>query len=189
MISMFLHELSRKLCREWGIRVEGIEYIERVKRLFGNNCPYCLCDLSTNASIVEHLDGMNRHRVGLHVPGNVLITCKRCNSEKRRDDSLKTLKLAESGWASFLSHDGTACLSGCATCNYWKTVWPDEEKRKANLAANRKKIATFRAEFIHFDSTMSRLLESLPDVLSKMYSDCQNFAEREISKMLNVLDI
>ena len=54
---------------------------------------------------------MNRYRAGLHCPGNVLVACKMCNSEKRRDDSLRVLSLATSGWESFLSHDGTRCAA------------------------------------------------------------------------------
>src|SRR5665213_4398473 len=104
---MFLHELSRKICREWGVRVDGEEYGALVRQRFGNRCPYCLLDLVGPTTIIEHLDGMNRYRVGLHVPGNVLVACRRCNSEKRRDDSRKILTLADSGWASFLSHGGS----------------------------------------------------------------------------------
>ena len=87
LISMFLHELSRKVCRSWNIKVDSEFYAAIVRDTFHNHCPYCDCDLALTTSIVEHLDGMNRYRVGLHVPGNVLIACRRCNSEKRRDDS------------------------------------------------------------------------------------------------------
>lgn len=59
---------------------------------------------------------MNRCRAGLHVAGNVLVACRRCNNEKRRDDSLAKLVLANSGWESFLSHDGGRCPSSCLTC-------------------------------------------------------------------------
>ncbi|MGC1912420.1 MAG: hypothetical protein WA660_11355, partial [Candidatus Acidiferrales bacterium] len=104
---MFLHELSRKISQEWSVRVDGEQYEQLVRSTFNNRCPYCSRDLTETLSVIEHLDGMNRLRAGLHVPGNVLVACRRCNSEKRRDDSLKVLSLAGSGWESFLSHDGT----------------------------------------------------------------------------------
>src|SRR5665213_1398932 len=107
LISMFLHELSRRISREWPIRVDGEEYEELVRSHFANRCPYCSCDLLSTISVIEHLDGMNRYRAGLHVPGNVLVACRKCNGEKRRDDSVRTLTLAGSGWESFLSHDGS----------------------------------------------------------------------------------
>src|SRR5580698_9153544 len=77
LISMFLHELSRKICRESGTRVDGEQYENLVRQRFGNACPYCLKDLTETPAIVEHLDGMNRYRIGLHIPGNVLVACKR----------------------------------------------------------------------------------------------------------------
>jgi hypothetical protein len=144
LISMFLHELSRKICREWGLRVDGEEYGELVRLRFGNCCPYCLRSLIDTVLAVEHLDGMNRYRAGLHIPGNVLVSCKKCNSEKRRDDSRKDLVLAESGWASFLSHDGSRCVMPCATCYYWSTVWEDQAERKARLTENIDRIRAFR---------------------------------------------
>ena len=98
LISMFLHELSRKISEGWPIKVEGEEYEEVVRKRFNNRCPYCSRDLANTPPVIEHLDGMSRYRAGLHVPGNVLVACKKCNSEKRRDDSLKVLSLARFGW-------------------------------------------------------------------------------------------
>ena len=100
---MFLHELSRRISRSWRVTVDSEEYGKLVRERFNNRCPYCSCDLVSTVSVIEHLDGMNRLRVGLHVPGNVLVACRRCNDEKRRDDSLLILSLAKSGWESFLS--------------------------------------------------------------------------------------
>ena len=185
LISMFLHELSRKVCRRWGMRVESDEYAAIVRRYFENRCPYCLLDLTTQASIVEHLDGMNRYRVGLHIPGNVVVACKRCNSEKRRDDSLLKLTLAESGWASFLSHNGIGCKDSCRTCAYWASVWPDEGDRMNNLAFNLERLRRFRAEFVDLETTLAPLERELPLLLTKLYSDCQAFAETEIRTMLD----
>ena len=184
MISMFLHELSRKICREWDLRVEGDKYGEMVRLRFGNLCPYCLLDLTQTTPVVEHLDGMNRYRTGLHIPGNVVVSCKRCNGEKRRDDGKKELILAESGWASFLSHDGTRCPMPCKICLYWATVWPNEAGRVKRLAFNLGRIRDFRHDFEKLEKQMSDLQAMLPDTLAKLYSDCQLFAETEIRGLL-----
>jgi hypothetical protein len=98
LVSMCLHELSRRISQGWPIKVDGEEYEELVRGRFNSGCPYCSCNLTNAESVIEHLDGMNRYRAGLHVPGNVLVACRRCNSEKRRDDSLKILSLARTGW-------------------------------------------------------------------------------------------
>ena len=188
LISMFLHNLSRKICREWGIRVDSEKYLQLVRERFGAACPYCLKNLAESPAIIEHLDGMNRYRVGLHIPGNVLIACKRCNNEKRRDDSRQHLILANCGWASFLSHDGTRCDKPCATCNYWATIWEDETERKFNLLTNRQRIEAFRKEFPNLEKVTSSLVVTLPGLLTKLYSDCQHFAESEITKLLQEFD-
>ncbi len=164
LISMFLHELSRKICREWGMRVDGADYGELVRVRFGNSCPYCLRVLDETNPAVEHLDGMpNRLRTGLHIPGNVLVSCRKCNGEKRRDDGLKVLVLADSGWASFLSHDGTRCPPSCATCRYWETVWPDGQVRVGHLAENLERIRSFRREFPKLEEVRASLASSLPE--------------------------
>src|ERR1039458_5762728 len=160
---MFLHELSRKVCREWGLRIEGEEYGELVRLRFGNCCPYCLRSLVDASPVIEHLDGMNRYRAGLHIPGNVLVSCRRCNSEKRRDDGRKTLVLADYGWASFLSHDGSRCTTPCATCRYWSAVWEDPPERSSRLSANVERIRAFRREFPKFEEVMGSLRLTLPD--------------------------
>lgn len=184
LISMFLHELSRKVCREWGMRIEGTDYGELVRARFGNCCPYCLRSLEDTIPVIEHLDGMNRYRTGLHIPGNVLVSCKKCNGEKRRDDGLKTLLLADSGWASFLSHDGGHCTSSCKTCRYWATVWPDEQERSMRLSENMERIRSFRREFPKLDEVIASLALKLPEALTKLYVDCQLFAESEINSLL-----
>lgn len=184
LVSMFLHELSRKVCREWGIRVDGADYGELVRARFGESCPYCLRSLAETVIAIEHLDGMNRYRGGLHIPGNVLVSCRKCNGEKRRDDGLKFLILADSGWASFLSHDGTRCAPSCATCQYWTTVWPDEQERSRFLSENLERIRSFRREFAKFDEVRVTLASKLPEALAKLYVDCQSFAEFEINSLL-----
>ena len=184
LISMFLHELSRKISRNWTTKVESEEYERVVRGLFSNRCPYCSRDLADAGSVIEHLDGMNRYRAGLHVPGNVLVACRKCNSEKRRDDSLKSLSLANSGWESFLSHDGTRCTASCRTCQYWESVWADEAERRVRLAENLERVRSFRHGFSEFEQVLPRLTETLPGLLTKLYSDCQTFAETEIKSLL-----
>ena len=188
LVGMFLHELSRRISQDWPIRVDGQQYERLVRERFNNRCPYCSCDL-TNTAVVEHLDGMNRYRAGLHVPGNVLVACKRCNGEKRRDDSLATLTLAESGWESFLSHDAIRCSVSCATCTYWKSVWRDENERNLRLKENLGRIRSFRREFHEFEQVLPSLAATLPALLTKLYSDCQNFAEVEIKLLLEKFDL
>jgi hypothetical protein len=184
LISMFLHELSRRVCQNWPIKVDGEEYEELVRAQFNNQCPYCSRDLVNMVPVVEHLDGMNRYRAGLHVPGNVLVACRKCNSEKRRDDSLKALSLATSGWESFLSHDGTRCDTSCLTCKYWKSIWEDETERRLRLNQNLQRIRSFRSSFSEFGQVLPSLMETLPALLTKLYSDCQTFAEMEIKSLL-----
>jgi hypothetical protein len=184
LVSMFLHELSRRISQKWPVRVDGDEYEGIVRRTFNNRCPYCSLDLADAVSVIEHLDGMNRHRVGLHVPGNVLVACRRCNNEKRRDDSLKVLSLATSGWESFLSHDGARCAPACQTCRYWRSVWEDETERKVRLSESVERIRSFRNAFPEFQQILPFLGETLPTLLTKLYSDCQSFAEAEIKSLL-----
>jgi hypothetical protein len=184
LISMFLHELSRKISQSWEIRVDSEKYGDLVRQCFGNCCPYCGRGLSATPCVIEHLDGMNRYRVGLHIPGNVLVACRTCNSEKRRDDSLKVLSLATSGWESFLSHDGGRCAPSCRTCSYWVTIWPSENERKSNLLRNSERIRSFREQFPQSQRMISLLSEALPSLLTKLYSDCQDFAEKEIGALM-----
>jgi hypothetical protein len=127
---------------------------------------------------------MNRYRAGLHVPGNVLVACRKCNGEKRRDDQAKILVLATSGWASFLSHEGSSCTSNCKTCLYWKSIWRDEAERTERLQKNLQRIMKFRSQFSEFLLAQSVLVETLPMMLTKLYSDCQLFAETEIKSLL-----
>lgn len=184
LVGMFLHEVSRKISREWPLKVDGEEYEKLVRERFNNLCPYCSRDLTNTLPVVEHLDGMNRYRAGLHVAGNVLVACRKCNGEKRRDDSLKTLSLATSGWESFLSHDGSRCAASCLTCAYWKTVWEDDVERKGRLSQNMEKIRSFRIAFPEFGHALPAVVEILPALLTKLYSDCQAFAETEIKSLL-----
>lgn len=185
LVSMFLHDLSRSISKDWSFRVDGKEYEELVRRCFGNRCPYCLVDLKETTAVIEHLDGMNRYRSGLHVPGNVLVACRKCNGEKRRDDQIKCLSLATSGWASFLSHDRSQCNVNCKTCLYWEGIWADESERKERLSENLQRIQKFRSQFGEFQAVHPALVDVLPLMLTKLYSDCQLFAETEIKSLLD----
>lgn len=184
LVSMFLHELSRRISQKWPIRADGEEYEALVRKTFNNRCPYCSRELADTISVIEHLDGMNRYRAGLHVPGNVLVACRRCNSEKRRDDSLKVLSLAISGWESFLSHEGSRCASSCLTCRYWETVWKDGAERRMRLTESLERVRCFRRGFPEFEQILPSLADTLPLLLTKLYSDCQTFAETEINSLL-----
>lgn len=188
LVSMFLHVLSRSVSQDWPIKVDGEKYENLVREHFKNRCPYCSCDLAGTTSVIEHLDGMNRYRAGLHVPGNVLVACRKCNCEKRRDDSLKELPLAASGWESFLCHDGRRCAQSCPTCGYWKSVWTDEAERKLRMAKNLQRIRAFRRTFQDFQQAHLTLTKALPDLLAKLYSDCQVFAETEIKSLLDKVE-
>ena len=184
LVSMFLHELSRRVSRDWVMKVDGENYEAAVRETFQNRCPYCLQELSAANWIIEHLDGMNRYRAGLHVPGNVLVACKLCNSEKRRDDARRMLSLASTGWESFLSHDGKRCEQPCQTCLYWRGVWRDERVKQQTMAENLNRIRVFRRRFEEFQTVVPLLIETVPVVLAKLYSDCQEFAETEIKRLL-----
>jgi hypothetical protein len=63
-------------------------------------------------------------------------------------------------------------------------VWGHEAERKLNLSQNIERIRSFRARFPRSAIVTSSLGEALPDLLTKLYSDCQSFAESEISSLL-----
>jgi hypothetical protein len=184
LVSMCLHEMSRRISQNWPIRADSEEYENLVRDRFDNRCPYCSCDLTISESVIEHLDGMNRYRAGLHVPGNVLVACRICNGEKRRDDSLRILSLAATGWESFLSHDGTRCATSCLTCRYWASIWADEAERRLRLSENLQRVRSFRNAFSEFQQILPSLMETQPALLTKLYVDCQGFAETEIKSLL-----
>lgn len=176
LVSMFLHGVSRKISASLEVNVTDARYADSVVAKFGVGCCYCRKPLEEDRASVEHPDGMNRFRAGLHIPGNVMLACKRCNNEKRRDDQLQELKLAESGWASFLSHDGTKCDVGCKTCAYWKHVWPDDVQRAENLNDARNRISEFRAEYPEAIRLTQIAQPLLHKELEKIYRECQAFA-------------
>lgn len=176
LVGMFLHEVSRKLSASLEMNVADPRYTDAVVEKFGVNCCYCGRQLENDRAAVEHLDGMNRFRAGLHVPGNVIVSCKKCNNEKRRDDQLPTLKLAKSGWESFLSHDSMSCGVGCQTCLYWKSLWPDDRQRTENLKSARARIVEFRAGYERAIQLSKVVAPSLHEELETIYRECQMFA-------------
>ncbi len=184
LVSMFLHLLSRRFCETWKLRIEESEYVETVRTHFGSACVYCRTPLTQLNVAVEHPDGMNRLRAGLHVPGNVVLSCRRCNNEKRRDDSLRVLTLANTGWESFLSHDGQSCGTRCATCTYWKSVWPNDQQRFAELQMSIGRLRKFRSSFHHFQRVLPLLQRRLPQRLAGLYEECQSFAETRIAELV-----
>src|SRR6266446_4664264 len=84
LVSMFLHDLSRKICASLKLSVTDGQYAEAVEAAFGSNCCYCYQALEKDRTSVEHLEGMNRFRLGLHIPGNVILACKRRRKASRR---------------------------------------------------------------------------------------------------------
>jgi hypothetical protein len=182
LVSMFLHDLSRRISVELQSSVTAEGYRQAVIEAFGHSCAYCERVLEDDRAAVEHLDGMNRFRAGLHIPGNVVVSCKRCNSEKRRDDSRQVLHLATSGWESFLSHDGSGCEAGCKTCLYWKTVWPNSQIRSEKLSSARIRIASFRAKFKKEMESCERAGIGLKLNLEALYRDGQEFAKQKINQ-------
>lgn len=179
LVSMFLHEVSRKITAKIGLSVAEPKYVRAVESAFGGHCCYCGRLLESDRAAVEHPDGMNRFRAGLHIPGNVIVACKKCNNEKRRDDQIPELTLAKTGWESFLSHDETKCGEHCKSCSYWKTVWTDEMKAK-NLMSARRKILEFRS---HYDESLElnrKAYDSLRQELDAIYRECQTFATNRI---------
>jgi hypothetical protein len=67
-------------------------------------------------------------------------------------------------------------------------VWENEAERKKRLSDNIEKIRSFRRGFPEFEQTLPSLSEVLPMLLTKLYSDCQTFAEAEIKSLLERID-
>ena len=180
LVSMFLHGLSRKISASMGVAVTDEGYTLAVEAAFGNRCCYCGRPLELDRSAIEHLEGMNRFRLGLHIPGNVMVSCRRCNIEKRRDDQKVHLVLANTGWESFLCHDSRRCNPSCRTCLYWQSIWPDPNVRVLNLSTARQAIHEFRANYPESLKWSSKATSSLRNVVDVLYRECQRFAEDQI---------
>ena len=189
LVSMLLHELSRKANQLSGLTVNGPRYAKLSTDFFGLHCPYCFRELVIKHVAVEHLDGMNRLRAGLHIPGNVVVSCSDCNREKRRDDQLPILTLAESGWESFLSHDSLNCKDSCKTCAYWRCLLPDKKTRKKHLAGAKKRIHEFRStpEVASALLASQRIQNSARLALESFYREGQAYAQRRITELADAV--
>lgn len=188
LVSMFLHDVSRKACAAGGMTVSDPRYTDSVVAAFGNGCLYCGTELAASlVPVVEHLNGMNRVSVGLHVPGNVAMACKACNNQKRDDD--QKLSLAENGWESFLSHDGSRCAPACRTCAYWRRFWPDESNRVQALIATRQRVLAFQEPYKQFIQWSASARGTLRVKIEVLYRDCQRFATDEIEKLVAELNL
>lgn len=188
LVSMLLHEISRRVIeRVGGPAVTDPDYTEQVESWFGSRCLYCAHSLENDRAVVEHLDGMNRFRLGLHVPGNVAVSCIWCNREKRRDDQCAKLVLADSGWESFLSHDTKRCTSDCKTCGYWAKRFPQQAERWSHLQEARRKILTFRTHFAPTIIESDRIRCLMSDSVEGLYRDCQRFATDRIAGLCEAI--
>jgi hypothetical protein len=185
LVSMFLHDVSRKLSSKLELNVASPKYSDGVVATFGLSCCYCERLLEHDRTAVEHLDGMNRFRAGLHIPGNVIVSCKKCNNEKRRDDQIRELKLAKTGWESFLCHDSTNCSAACKSCAYWKSIWPDENQRIRSLERVRNRILKFRAQHRLAIELSQKIQPALHQELERIYRECQTFATDRIKGSVN----
>jgi hypothetical protein len=56
------------------------------------------------------------------------------------------------------------------------------------LSGNLERIRSFRHEFTEFEELLPQLVDTLPAILAKLYSDCQAFAEKEIKSLLERFD-
>lgn len=185
LVGMFLHDVSRKLCGSLELSVNHPQYVASVAKTFGTNCCYCGRTLENDRAAVEHLEGMNRFRAGLHIPGNVILSCTRCNREKRRDDSNPKLTLATTGWESFLSHNSKNCTDGCPSCKYWIGVWPESNDRILNLKAALNKIKAFRKDYGAYLTVNFKARIILAAKMDALYRDCQQFATTRIEQAVD----
>ena len=185
LVSMFLHDLSRKICASLELSVTDLRYATAVEATFGSSCCYCGKPLEKDRTSVEHLEGMNRFRLGLHIPGNVILACRFCNGEKRRDDQAIRLTLAEYGWESFLSHDSTRCRTGCNSCRYWSMVWTAPTERAERMKDARQKISDFRGNYPASLQWSLGARNVLRQTVDSVYRDCQDFATNQIQKTVD----
>lgn len=190
LVSMLLHEISRAVTtRAGGPSVNSPAYAEQVQQAFGSAaCLYCERPLEKVSAAVEHFEGMNRFRLGLHIPGNVAVACVWCNREKRRDDQNPRLVLAPSGWESFLAHNGSRCPADCKTCAYWRKTFPMEQARTAHLHAVTQRIHAFRQSFATVIGEAEKIKGSLHTSVEQLYRDCQTFATDRINALTSQVE-
>lgn len=171
LVAMCLHDLSSKLIKEWPeLKVETPSYSQAVREAFSDECAFCDSKLAADTH-VEHLVAMNRARCGLHIAGNVVLSCKRCNNAKRRDDQALTRTFGTSGWDNFLGHDGSCVQMPCSTCSYWKSRVDSPTARRDHMNARSSRIREFRQRFRDIDT------RSFANALEAVYRKWQGEAE------------
>jgi hypothetical protein len=180
LVSMYLHGVSRRISGILKVGVSDKDYAIAVETEFGNSCCYCDRPLEKDRAAVEHLDGMNRFQVGLHIPGNVVVACKKCNGEKRRDDQTLNSPLAPNGWEAFLCHDSMRCNANCNTCKYWVSIWPDQIERTKRMSTALLRITAFRARYPGPMKWCQEMRSNLRHDIDRLYRDCQEFATARI---------
>jgi hypothetical protein len=57
------------------------------------------------------------------------------------------------------------------------------------MTENLQRIRSFRSAFPEFEQVVAVLIETQPELLRKLYSDCQSFAEIEIKTLLEKVDL
>ena len=192
LIAMCLHEVSASLVRERPyLRVEAPEYEAHVRRAFGGACVFCGDGLTRDLH-VEHLDAMNRVRAGLHIAGNVVLSCKRCNWAKRADDQGKSSFTGDHGWEHFLRHTGAECQIGCGTCAYWAERLPRATDRVLVLASTRERLTAFRAPY-HLAAIRVASLEMVQELESvyrlwqeQAFSTTASFTQALLPRLLAI---
>lgn len=180
LISMFLHDLSKRICKELKVNISDINYLENIQNSFAGRCCYCDGILEADRVATEHPDGMNRFRAGLHITGNVLVSCKKCNNAKRLDDQKPTLVLAPTGWESFLSHDSKRCEKACKTCLYWTSRFSEAGEKDNQLASAKLKITNFRMKYAKPLAINQKIRSIIISRLDSVYRECQEFAADRI---------
>lgn len=183
LVAMVLHEVSARVASPGEVR--SVEYRSAVRATFQNRCPYCGEALNVHNTVIEHLDAMNQTRAGLQVPGNVLPACRPCNLEKRRDDQAQLPPLGDSGWDSFLRHDGTRCVPGCKTCDYFASKEPDLVRRRKLLHDNLNRIAQFREQYL--PEVVKRVSSLLSEPLQRLYTHTQDMAVLETERFIQLV--
>jgi hypothetical protein len=57
------------------------------------------------------------------------------------------------------------------------------------LKENLQRIRSFRGTFPEFKNVLPSLMKTQPALLTKLYSDCQTFAQMEIKSLLEGIDL
>jgi hypothetical protein len=59
-----------------------------------------------------------------------------------------------------------------------------DSDRLSQLTQNLARLRAFRSQFPEFEAMRARIALALPGLVTKLYTDCQDFAEAEIRKLL-----